>query len=165
MSFTPRSSTTNQQSGQQQYQRDPSEPPLLRLGGLYTSQSGKAIMGNVFVSAPRRPREGETGTDIPFGEILIDMIRQCMEESRPLRFLVFEAKGGKAPYSLNVTLGGIRTPAQQDQRKDAPRVAQQANQGGPWIPQVPLPDEEEGEDKEPEPEPIPRPVRRIAPRR
>ena len=103
-------------------------------------------------------------SDLPLGDILIDMIKQCMEEKRPIRFLVFETNRGKAPYSLNVTLGAIRHPNDDSQ----PRPSAAAT-GGPWNPQVSLPDDEDGEDQdietEPTPRPVPRPVRRTAPRR
>ena len=93
----------------------PNNGPLLRVGGLYPSKSGKALTGNIHVATPRQ------GEEQPFGEILIDLIRQCMEENLPVRCLVFENDGKYpgAPYRVCLTTGRSK-PEQAQVQGDSP---------------------------------------------
>lgn len=131
------------------------QPPLLKWGGLYPSRNGKAIVGNIKLT---QPRYGETR---PFGEILIEQIKQYMAEGKSLRILVFEGRPNpkedtrpQAPYTIHSTEGLSR-----DQWLAMSRGEQGAATGGPW-------ERSQEEPNQPtQTEPVPQPMRRGAPRR
>lgn len=148
-------------NGQQQSRYD--GPPPIRVTPLWTSKSGKALVGTIYVGEPRRAAQGEPASNVKMGDILIDLIKKCMAEGKPVRALVFEAKGGKFPYNLNFAEGNV-----------AAQVPQQAGgfgarQTAPWGAEpVPLPNDDEQQDDGGEAldaTPTPRPIRRGAPRR
>ena len=125
--------------------------PLLRLGGLWTSKTGKALTGNVNLDYAK---EGEDSV----GEQLMSLLTQAKQEGKPLRFLVFEDDGkfaSRAPFSLHVTLG-MQKPEEQEQptRESAPQAPRR------WGP----PPETDASVSDTV-ESTPRPMRRTAPRR
>lgn len=129
-------------------QTDSADPsPLLRLGGLFPTQSGKALTGNVNLSYVGRDQ------DATIGERLIQILEKCIQENRPLRFVIFENQGkfgNKVPYILNVTIG--RSPGEYTTTGESL---------SPEAPPPPPPPQ-----TTPRTEPTPRPpIRRIAPRR
>lgn len=126
-------------------QTEQAEPDdeLLKLGGLYPSRSGNALLGGINLSwVPRG------GTD-PVGTLLIEKIQRAMDLGRPLRFCVFENSGkfqNQSPYSIHVAVGRPR------QTQPGSLEGTEGTQESQRLPPVmaPLP---------------PRPVRRTAPRR
>lgn len=81
---------------------------LLRVAGLFPSQSGKALTGNANMNYEK---DGER-----VGEKLIKLIEHCMEHDLPLRLLVFDQstwQDSRVPYLLNVTVGQPRQVAPQ----------------------------------------------------
>lgn len=88
--------------------------PLTRLGGLYNSKSGNALMGTINLNYVNR----ETGQSL--GETIIDEIRRAMEMNHPWRLLVFENSGKfqqRAPYSIHSCIGDRPNKARNDPEK------------------------------------------------
>ena len=142
---------------------DPERPPLLKLGGLYPSKSGKALTGNINLLYQDRQGSPSVGTQ------WVELLQQCVQENLPIRVLVFENNGQfggahRAPYTLHVCLGA---PWQEQPTSPPPP---ELLEGHATYEDAP---ENEREPDEPEPparlrapEPTPRPpVRRVAPRR
>ncbi len=141
---------------------DPDRPPLLKLGGLYPSKSGKALTGNINLLYQDRQGSPSVGTQ------WVELLQQCVQENLPLRVLVFENNGQwsgahRAPYTLHICVGSPRqerpaSPPPPDLPEEHPDDEAPDNQ--------PEPDEPEPPARLRTPEPTPRPpVRRIAPRR
>ena len=158
---------------------DPERPPLLKLGGLYPSKSGKALTGNINLLYQDRQGSPSVGTQ------WVELLQQCVQENLPIRVLVFENNGQfggahRAPYTLHVCLG---TPRQEQATSPLPGTKTGRTRGtGSEADLLEAPEghatyedapEGEQEPDEPEPparlrtpEPTPRPpVRRVAPRR
>lgn len=119
------------------------ETPLTRWGGLYVSRSGKAIAGNINLTRI------DQQSGMPFGQVIISQVEECLKTGRPLRIVIFENSGSdyerRAPYTISSTYGmSKQVPAEPD---DQP-------QGASWDGNVPTGTSE-----------VPRPTRRGAPRR
>ena len=150
-------------SSPQQPNTDPERPPLLKLGGLYPSKSGKALTGNINLLYQDRQGVPSIGTQ------WVELLQRCVQENLPIRVLVFENNGQwggahRAPYTLHVCVG---TPKQEQPTSPPPS---ELLEGHATYEEAPEDQPEPGEPEPPTrlrtPEPTPRPpVRRVAPRR
>ena len=142
---------------------DPERPPLLKLGGLYPSKSGKALTGNINLLYQDRQGSPSVGTQ------WVELLQQCVQKNLPIRVLVFENNGQfggahRAPYTLHVCVG---TPRQEQPASPPPPELLEGHATYEDAPEG----EQEPDEPEPPvclrtPEPTPRPpVRRVAPRR
>ena len=142
---------------------DPDRPPLLKLGGLYPSKSGKALTGNINLLYQDRQGSPSVGTQ------WVELLQQCVQENLPIRVLVFENNGQfggahRAPYTLHVCLGA---PWQEQPTSPPPPELLEGHATYEDAPEGEQePDEPEPPARLRTPEPTPRPpVRRVAPRR